>query len=480
MLKVLLATSEAYPLATTGGLGDVCGSLPKALRALGCDVRLVMPGYPQLRGNHIGFRPLTELGLPGFQESVSVLEGALPSGIPVYAIDCPALFDRPGTLYGSPDGHEWPDNPYRFALFSRAVTALALGQTRVEWRPEMVHCNDWQTALVPALLSRAAPRPRTIFTIHNLAYRGLCSAETFAHLSLPSEFWHPEALEFHGQCALIKGGIAFADEITTVSPTYAWEIQTAAFGYGLEGLLARRAAHLTGILNGADYTLWNPADDAFTARHYDADHLDSKRDNKRMLQRELGLPDNERAFLIGTVTRFAEQKGVDLILAAIPMLADLPVQVAVLGHGDLHLQEALAQLAGAHPDRVAVRFGYDEALSHRLIAGIDALLMPSRYEPCGLTQIYAMRYGVPPIVRRTGGLADTVVDGSNPALRLGTGFIFDEASGDALGRAIHVAYTAYGDKARWRALQTEGMSRDFSWRRSAEAYLEVYERALRS
>lgn len=480
MLKVLFASSEFHPIAATGGLGEVCASLPVALRAFGCECRVIIPGYRNVRDTLRLTRLPGPLRVPGWSDPIEVLRGDLDSGIPVYVVDIPELFNRPGGLYTAAGGGEWPDNAFRFGVFSRAVAALASGAAPAEWLPDLVHCHDWQTGLIPALLHALPLRPATIFTIHNLAYQGLCDRATFLRLELPPALWHPDALEFYGQCALIKGGIRFADAVTTVSPTYAREIQTLEFGNGLDGLLRARAPVLSGILNGIDYRQWNPATDRFLTQRYDAERLDQKSANKQQLQREFGLAVEPDALLLGSVTRLTDQKGIDLAIDAFTQLAlELPIQLAVLGTGEPELEAALRELMRAQPTRVAVRFGYDEALAHRVIAGLDALLMPSRFEPCGLTQLCSQRYGTPPIARRTGGLADSVDDAHNGGPPAGTtGFLFNEVSTTDLAGAIRRAYRWYRDPASWRALQGAGMARDFSWSASAALYRDTYRRLL--
>ncbi|MGH8614074.1 MAG: glycogen synthase GlgA [Gammaproteobacteria bacterium] len=478
--RVLFATSEAHPLIKAGGLGDVSGSLPVALKRLGCDVRLVLPAYRQVLA-HAGRRArVAELTLPDTGDSLRVLHGTLDSGaLPYYLIDVPLWFDRPGGPYTAPEGQDWPDNAERFAAFSRGVVELAMGRADHAWRPQVVHCNDWPTGLVPALLAREAIRPATVFTIHNLAYQGLVDWDTFARLRLPYELWTPEGMEFYGRFSFIKGGLAFADLLNTVSPTYASEIQTPEFGYGLEGLLHHRAKDLRGILNGADYAFWDPHEDPLIVERYDPSTLNRKYKNRQALQRHFGLPEEPEALLLGAVTRLVEQKGVDLLLGALGSLWQDEVQVVVLGSGDPHLELALMTRAQERADRLGVFIGHDEALAHRLVAGVDAFLMPSRYEPCGLGQMHSLRYGTIPIVRRTGGLADSVIDATSEAIaaRTATGISFTDPSANALTDAIRRAQDLYRDRNTWREMQRTGMAQDFSWKRSAEAYRALYEQA---
>jgi starch synthase len=481
MQKILFAASEAHPFVKTGGLGDVAGALPAALKQLGCDIRLVLPAYWQLLAHPVRVLRTSSLPLPGSSEAISIIEGELDApNLKFYLVDVPPMFDRPGGPYSNPEGRDWPDNAERFALFSRAVVELAQDRAGLDWRPDVVHCNDWQTGLVPALLTREPEHPATVFTIHNLAYQGLFDRDTFMRLRLPRVFWSADALEFYGRFSFIKGGLAFADLLTTVSPTYAQEIQTPDQGQGLDGLLRHRAHDLVGILNGVDYSRWDPRADAFINVHYDDATLDGKARVKRALQQHFHLQDDPQALLLGVVTRLAEQKGVDLILEALPVLLQEHVQLVVLGNGDKWLEEVLSAHAQMYAGRMGVHIGFHEGLAHRIVAGADALLMPSRFEPCGLMQMYSLRYGAVPIVRATGGLADTVVHASPENLAAGTatGVQFFEASGNALMEAVRLALRLYREPGVWGQLQRTGMTRDFGWEESARRYLALYQRAL--
>lgn len=475
--KILFVTSEAHPLIKTGGLGDVSGALPMALKKLRQDIRVILPAYRDAV-RHNGPYTIASLVFHPESHPVRLLEGRLPgTDIPVWLVDIPSLFDRPGNPYLGPDGRDWHDNALRFAMFARAVTTIALDQAGLDWRPDVVHCNDWQTGLIPALLSLNEPRPATVFTIHNLAYQGLFPAEYFRQLGLPAALWGMNGLEFYGGLSFIKGGLLYADMLSTVSPTYAKEICTPAYGCGLDGLLRHRADRLAGILNGADYEEWDPARDLHLPHHYDADMLQGKAADKAALQRELGLSPDAGMALIGFVGRLVEQKGVDLLLTVLDNLFDQPVQVVVLGSGDKSFEQTLLALANRHPQRCHVKIGFSEPLAHRIEAAADIFLMPSRYEPCGLNQIYSLRYGTVPIVRRTGGLADTVIDFSaGPAA---TGFVFEEASPAALAAALQRALSLYAnDPKGWRRLVRSGMGQNFSWQQSAGAYLELYQQAV--
>jgi starch synthase len=466
----------------TGGLGDVCGGLPQALHALGADVRLLLPGYHDTLQRAGQLKRVAQLTVPPLAQPVTLLEGVLPgTRVKVWLIDFPPAYDRPGNPYLSAHGHPWHDNAARFALLARVAAAIALDAAGLAWRPEVVHAHDWQAGLVPALLAANTALPATVFTIHNLAYQGLFPYDTFQSLHLPASLWSLHALEFHGQLSFIKGGIAFADRITTVSPTYAREIQTPEHGYGLDGLLRQRAARLSGILNGIDERIWNPARDPHLVSTYSMRRLTHKTPNKTALQHEFALPVDTDVALVGLVSRLVHQKGLDLLLDALPSLMQLPLQLVVLGSGEAKYERALRAQATQYPDRLAVLAGYDETVAHRIQAGADMFLMPSRFEPCGLSQLYSLRYGTVPIVRRVGGLADTVVEANvaNLAAGTATGIVFDAASAEALTGAVQRALALYRDRHVWKQIQLTGMRQDSSWRHSASDYLRLYEEALR-
>lgn len=479
-MKILFASSEVYPLIKTGGLADVSGSLPRAIRNLRHDIRVVLPAYRGVAARAGKTKVLASLGLEGAPGEIRILQGRLPgTNVPLYLVDCPPLFDRDGGPYSAPEGGDWPDNALRFALFARAVCSLALDRAGLDWTPELLHANDWQTGLVPALLSLQARRPATLFTIHNLAYQGQFPATTLDELKLPPDWWSLDGLEFYDQLSFIKGGLVFADWISTVSPTYAREIQTPEYGCGLEGLLSARADRLSGILNGIDYRDWSPCNDPHLARPYSVRSQGGKADNKRALQEDFDLPPRDVP-LLGHVGRLVEQKGIDLLLDILPELLARDLQLVILGSGHAELEQALLDLQSAHPRQVGVRIGYSEPLAHRLEAGADLFLMPSRFEPCGLNQLYSLRYGTVPIVRRTGGLADSVVDASPEHLADGsaTGFQFDAAEAPDLLAAIERALALYDRPEAWRRLMTRGMQQDFSWTRSAHRYLELYQQLV--
>ncbi len=475
-VKILFATSETQPLIKTGGLADVSGSLPAALNRLGEDVRLVLPAYRGVAEAAGALEKVAELELPGATRPVRVLEGRVPeSGVHLYLVDSQRHFDRPGAPYTTADGSDWPDNAQRFALFARAVRALAQDRASLGWAPDVVHANDWQCGLVPALLSRDPRRPATVFTIHNLSYQGLFPWSTFQDLDLPYDFWSLHAMEFHGKFSFLKGGLVFADRLTTVSPTYAREICTAQFGYGLEGLLQHRRDVLYGILNGVDYSAWDPQHDKLIPWNYSSSTLCDKVLNKAPLLDRFGLEEQPNTPVIAMVSRLVEQKGIDLVLAILDQLMDQPLQLVILGTGTKPFEDALREAARRH-DGLGVHVGYDEELAHMIEAGADMFLMPSRFEPCGLNQMYSLRYGTVPIVRRTGGLADTVIDADSAHRRdaTATGFVFDEPTPQALYHAIERALLLYENAPAWLNLMHSGMRHDYSWERSAASYLDLY------
>lgn len=480
-MNVLFVSPEAYPLIKTGGLGDVSGALPAALANLGEQITMLLPAYPAVKERIGEYRKVAELRLVGTEGVASILEGTLPgTRVRVWLFDCAAAFERAGHPYLSADGHAWQDNAWRFTQFSRAAVELAQDRAGLNWRADVVHCHDWQTALVPALLTLELHRPATVFTIHNLSYQGLYGAEAFAHLALPPSLWGMHGLEFYGMLSIIKGGLLYADMLTTVSPSYAQEIQRPEFGYGLDSLLRHRNDHLEGILNGVDDHDWNPAHDRFLTHHYHAGDLSGKTACKLALQNELGLEKNLGVPVIGLVSRLVEQKGIDLVLAALPRLIHDRVQFIFLGSGDRQFEHELQQWAHWHPEKVKVIIGYDEGLSHRVEAGCDIFLMPSRFEPCGLNQLYSLRYGTIPLVRRVGGLADSVVHANEQTIadKTATGVVIDHADDNAVVWGVEYALSLYRNKPVWNQLIHTAMAQDFSWQRSAERYRQVYQRAL--
>jgi starch synthase len=474
--KILFVTSEAHPLIKTGGLADVSGSLPKALAGLGVVVRLIMPNYQAIKTTEeIYYKSTVRVN----NLDANILETRLPgTQVLVWLVDCPEFFDFPGNPYVDEQGNAWANSAERFALFCRVAIEVAMNRGYLDWTPDIIHCNDWQSGLVPALLSLEESHPATVFTIHNMAYQGLFPKSTFTSLNLPKPLWNPGGVEFNGLLSFIKGGLAYADHITTVSPTYALEIQTANYGYGLEGLLSHRNDALTGIINGIDADQWNPQTDPAISEHYGISTINKKQLNKSALQKKLSLPVDINMPVFALISRLVEQKGIDLVLECLPEMLALPLQFVLLGTGDKEFEQELTRFAKTHPDKMAITLGYDEVLAHQLEAGADIFLMPSRYEPCGLNQLYSQRYGTVPIVRKTGGLADTVVDALPETLgnKTATGFVFNEATAGTLMEAIKRALIVYSQPEAWKQLQTTGMQKDYSWHRSAKDYMALYER----
>ncbi len=488
-LRILFVASEVAPFAKTGGLADVAGALPRALAGLGHDVRVLLPKYRGAEAHATDARvvvPTIRVPLGDRAAEGTLVEGRAPSGVPVYLLEHEHYYNR-DSLYGTADGDYW-DNCERFVFFCRAaIEGLArLDNARggARWAPQIVHANDWQTGLLPVYL-RTVYRDHpllgslaTVFTIHNLAYQGV-----FWHYDMPMtglgwDLFTPAGIEFYGKLNFLKGGLVFSDLLTTVSRTYAREIRTTAFGCGLEGVLEDRSQDLHGVINGIDYELWNPQKDPAIAHPYSADDSEPKAICRETLRRELGLEDGAGP-VIGIVTRLAEQKGMDLVLEALPGILAEGAQLVILGSGEARLEEAFRDAAAQHRGQVAVRIGYDDDLSRRIYAGTDAFLMPSRYEPCGLGQLIALRYGGAPIVRRTGGLADTVTE-FDPARRVGTGFVFDAFTAEALLTAVRRAASTYRQPSVWKALVRNAMTEDFSWDASAREYVTLYRKALKA
>jgi len=476
-MRVLFVTSEVQPLAKTGGLADVSGALPIALARRGIDVRLLLPAYPsalaQLKN------PKIETTLPPIAgiEGGALISGTLPgTGIPVWLVDAPALFLRNGGLYQDEAGHEWPDNAQRFAFLSHVAVHVAQGKIR-GWNADIVHANDWHAGLVPLLLGlQGRPRPASVFTIHNLAYQGNFPREVMGQIGVPEYYFSTDGLEFYGRVSFLKAAIRYADHVTTVSPTYAGETLTPEFGCGLDGLLRQRCGDYSGILNGIDDALWNPATDPHLSRNFCSQDLSGKRACKTALQDEMGLQIARDTPLVAFVSRFVDQKMADVVLDSIPALVASGAQFIAVGEGDAALEAGFAEAAHRHPGRVAAQIGYSEPLAHRLQAGADILLAPARFEPCGLTQLYAARYGTLSVVRHTGGLADTIADvaASTPEGRTIAGFTFQEPSLSALDDAIDRALALFDRPIAWRRLQLQAMAQDFSWNASAADYIGLY------
>ena len=478
-MKILFVASEGLPYSKTGGLADVVEALPKALRAMGHDVAVLLPRYHANKIHSMLISSVT-VALGDRLRFPAIAEAEAVDGVRYFFVDDPPFFDRP-ELYGDSAG-DYPDNAERFAEFSRATIEF---MKRV-WLPDVVHCHDWQTALVPVLLraqhaeDRAVRSLPVVFTIHNLAYQGVFEAAALRRIGLPDALFSVDALEFFGKVNFLKGGLVYGDYLTTVSRRYAKEIQTAEYGCGLEGVIHHRGDRLVGILNGVDYTAWNPETDKLIAQNYSAENLAGKKACKKDLLAALHLPDADLARpLIGIVSRFADQKGFDLIADIADRMMKENLALAVLGTGQPEYEKLFRQLAEKYPERVGVKIGYDNTLAHKIEAGADMFLMPSRYEPCGLNQIYSLRYGTVPIVRATGGLDDTIQN-FVPKTQQGTGFKFEEYSGKALLLCLRKALEAYGDTKAWKAVQTTDMAKDFSWKASAASYVTLYEAAKRS
>ncbi|MCP8898442.1 glycogen synthase GlgA [Gilvimarinus xylanilyticus] len=485
-MKVLFVCSEAYPLIKTGGLGDVGGALPRALLKAGAQVRLLLPAYKSLLAKAKERRAIAIFACDG--SKVTLWQTRLPgSRVLTWLVDIPEFSERDGGPYGDDQGQDWIDNPKRFYILSRVAQMLACGEINTDFKPEIVHCHDWQTGLVPALLRYHNSSVATVFTIHNLAYRGVFNYATFEYLNLPPEWWHFESLEFWDHFSYLKAGLVYADKITTVSPSYAEEIQTEAFGHGFEGLLQHRRADLSGIINGIDTETWNPGADDYLERKYTRRSIKRRAENKQALQQQLGLPVDPEIPLLGFVGRLVEQKGVSLILEALtPMLERSECQLVAVGTGQKDLEAGLAALAERFPDKASATIGYSEPLSHRVEAGCDIFLMPSLFEPCGLNQMYSQRYGAVPVCHYVGGLRDTVINFCQTQLdawRQGsltvdeideTGFLFNQPTAPALTTCLERALACYHEPELWRRLQLNGMHTDFSWQQSCEGYMELY------
>ncbi len=476
--SVLFAASEAVPFSKTGGLADVAGALPRALKRRGCDVRVVLPLYRSTRETGIPLEPCLEdvpVEIAGEVLPAAVLRADMEDGVPCYFVQRDELFDRSG-LYGTPEG-DYPDNARRFAYFSKAVFSLCRA---LSFAPKVLHCHDWQTALVPAYLrclqdpSSLLRKTRSLLTIHNIAYQGSFPADDFPQTGLPDSFLSVEGMEFWGRANFLKAGLVTADCLNTVSPSYSREILTGEMGCGLEGVMTAREKDLFGILNGADYDEWDPGRDPHLPCRYGPDSLEGKEACKAALLAEMGIDkDRAQAPLVGMISRLASQKGVDLVLEGLPELMDAGVLFVLLGDGEERYRRRLEKMSERYRGRFAFRYGFDTPLAHRIQAGIDFLLMPSRYEPCGLNQIYGMRYGAVPVVRATGGLKDTVQEFSVSSGE-GTGFLFSAYDPAAMVRAVRKAVGLYPDEAHIHRIRTNCMRQSFSWDRAAEAYVGLY------
>lgn len=477
-IRVLSVTSELYPLIKTGGLADVAGALPLALKALNVDMRTLVPGYPAVKKaltNAVSVHTFRAL----FGGKASLLSAEV-HGLKLYVLDAPHLFDRPGNPYLGANGTDWPDNPQRFAALSRVGADIGKGLLK-DFKPQIVHCHDWQAGLIPAYLNYdGGPRPKTMITVHNLAFQGLAPPAMLHDLALPPQSFGLDGVEYYGNISALKAGLQFADSITTVSPTYAKEIREPAAGMGLDGLLESRKDVLTGVLNGIDIDVWNPSTDAHIPAHYSAKSLTGRAKSKRALQDKLGLKKDAKAPIFGVISRLSEQKGLDLLLQSLPLLMAEGAQLALLGSGDKGLEAGYQAAAAAYPGQVGVIIGYDENLAHLIQAGSDAILVPSRFEPCGLTQLCALRYGAVPVVARVGGLNDTIIDANDMALAAGvaTGVQFGPVTAAHLQDALRRTVSIYRNAKAWKQMQVNGMKADVSWNHPAQRYAELYRQLL--
>jgi starch synthase len=473
-LSVLSVVSEIFPLIKTGGLGDVTGALPLALRDHGVRTTTLVPGYPAvisaLENIHAVLADEDLFGGP------ARLLAGYAAGHDLLAIDAPHLFDRDGNPYVDADGFDWPDNALRFAALAWIAARVALGEVP-EFRPDIVHCHDWQAGLTPAYLAYdGRPAPASVITIHNLAYQGLFPADMLSALRLPPAAFHVDGVEYYGKIGFLKAGLQFADRITTVSPTYAAEMQTPANGFGLDGLLRARSGVITGIVNGVDVTVWNPLRDPHIPMRFGRTTIAKRATNKAHLQRRFALEENPDRLLLGVVSRLAWQKGLDILADALPIALDTGAQLAVLGTGEQELERRLMSLMESHPGRVGCIIGYDEGFAHLMQAGADCMLVPSRFEPCGLTQLCALQYGAVPVVAKVGGLADTIYDpGENaPDGQHATGIQFSPVTREALEAALIRTSQVWSRKKQWKTLQLNGMRTDVSWKKSAALYAGLY------
>jgi len=480
-MKVLFVSSEVFPLIKTGGLADVSGSLPTALQGLGVDIRILVPGYPAVLAALKDLKTIAWLDyLPHIDQAELQLGTIESTQIQVLVIKAPDIYERDGGPYADAQGLEWHDNPVRFGVLSKVAAILASDHSPLnDWQPNIVHCNDWQTGLTPAYMKLTEhARAKSIISLHNMAFQGCYPPHWVTSLGLPSANFTIEGFEYHNQLSFLKAGIFYADAISTVSPRYAQEIQTTAFGFGLEGLLSKRGHEIKGILNGIETDEWNPATDQYLTKHYSATKLAGKKQVKKALQQQLGLDIDADAPLLGVVSRLTHQKGLDMLLPHLQSLINQGCQFALLGGGETALESAFLEIAAQNPNRASVTIGYNESLSHQIMAGCDMFVMPSRFEPCGLNQLYGLAYGTPPIVNATGGLADSIIDAdaTHLANKTANGFVMVEASADGLIASIQRALDMFRTEPKvWKQLQTTGMSQDLSWGKSAQEYLALYQ-----
>lgn len=482
-MKILHVAAEIYPFVKTGGLADVVGALPQALSVAGANVRIVLPGFPAILKSIEGQTKIAGLGAAFGAGKVNIRIGTVTgTQLRAYIVDAPYFYDRNGNPYQDSAGNEWADNLQRFALLSWVAAHIAAGELDPKWQPDVLHAHDWHAAMACAYKTcHPVSKVATVYTIHNLAYQGLFSARDFHLTGLPAHLLTADGLEFHGSLSFMKAGITYADRVTTVSPTYAKEIATEEFGNGLDGLIRSRSKVVSGILNGVDRDVWSPISDPLISASYSPKALFGKAQCKAALQQEMNLPVNDKVLVFVVVSRLTSQKGLDLLLDLLPdFLAHSDAQLIVQGQGDEALELAFASAAAAHPRRIAVELGYDEARAHRIIAGGDALVVPSRFEPCGLTQLYALRYGTVPVVRLVGGLADTVVNTDQTSLdnNTATGFVFRDANVNQLWGTMLLAIASFNNPEVWRQIVQCGMAQNFSWDGAAQSYLALYQEVI--
>ncbi len=487
-MRILFATSEAHPLIKTGGLADVSGALPAALQALDQQVQILLPAYPAVLDNLDKLSKLTTLQHLPMVGEVELWQGNMPdSGVPVLALRHDALYQRAGNPYLDSQGQDWLDNPLRFATLAHVAAILACSDSPLAQHFDIVHCNDWQTGLTPAYLYYKRSQrsdlqcAKSLMSIHNLAFQGNYPQTWLTQLGLPPQAFHLNGVEFYGQFSFLKAGLFYADKLSTVSPSYSAEIQTDQFGFGMQGLLQSRKQDLVGILNGLDTQAWDPQTDPYLPAHYSLKKLAGKQQVKLALQQSMGLATEADTPLLGVVSRLTHQKGLDMLLEiADALLQQQPVQLVVLGSGESSMQQGFVDLASRYPGRVACQIGYDEGLSHRIMAGSDLFIMPSRFEPCGLNQMYGLRYGTPPLVNRTGGLADSVIDSNQHTLasKQANGFVMQQADADELKQCITRALSYYAQPTLWQQIQQQGMAQQLGWELSAKRYLELYQEML--
>jgi starch synthase len=476
-IRLLSVASEAHPIVKTGGLADVVGALPRALAPEGVEVTTLLPGYPAVME---ALRAASRVAaFDDLFDGEAHLVAGTAAGLEVLAVDAPHLFARLGGPYVGPDGNDWPDNAFRFAALSRVAAQVARGAAP-RFVPDVVHAHDWQAGLVPAYLRGDAHRPPVVFTVHNLAFQGKYPRALLEALGLSPDSFTTDGVEYYGSISFMKAALQYADRITTVSPTYAAEILTPEWGMGLEGLLRKRASVFSGILNGIDDEIWDPAIDPDLVANYDARDVQRRAANTAALRSRFGLDDDPDALLFGVISRFSWQKGLDVLLDALPRLVDSGAQLVLLGSGDADLERGFLSSARENPSRIGCLAGYDETLAHQIQAGANAMLVPSRFEPCGLTQLCALRYGALPVVSRVGGLADTVIDANDAALAAGvaTGIQFAPVHREALEFALARALKLFANRAEWTRVQANGMAADVSWRRPARQYAQLYREAI--